>query len=430
MPPTLSSLVPLLGILISGAIGALTVWLSLRKRLEEESLGRATRRTTALQLLSDEEFTIEQVRDECVAIDTLVDVGSYRDHRDHLKAEAKRIQMEADAMLAEVRSRRELVKATLAELNPAELEAVNGVPRQTPRRRTVEADSAVANRDPHRLPIAKMKSSSAHAMHTIEYGASQSQVGDLYLPRLEHAPVVCLLHGGFWRMPYGRDELAPVANDLVARGFAVWNLEYRRLGAPDGGWPHMLQDVALGIDHLATLAATTSTKLDLGRVIVVGHSAGGHFALWSAARDDKSHVLRRPARVLPIAAAGMAAVVDLARTFELNSGNSAVGQLLDGSPGQRPERYAAASPIALLPLGVKQLIIHGTADAALPVEIARVYARAAEAAGDNIQYRELLGVGHMDFLDPNSEAHATLCAWLEGFRDAAISPPSPSRSRH
>jgi hypothetical protein len=124
MPPTLSSLLPLLGLLVSAAIGALTVWLSLRKRLEEEGLGRAMRRTAALQLLSDEEFTIEQVRDECIAIDALVDVGAYRIHHDHLKAEASRIRAEARDMLAEVRSRRKEVEAKLGKLGPVELEQV------------------------------------------------------------------------------------------------------------------------------------------------------------------------------------------------------------------------------------------------------------------------------------------------------------------
>jgi len=93
-------------------------------------------------------------------------------------------------------------------------------------------------------------------------------------------------------------------------------------------------------------------------------------------------------------------------------GNSAVGELLEGSPDQQPIRYAAASPIALLPLGVKQLIVHGAADEALPIEVARNYAQVAQAAGDSIQFSELRAAGHMDHLDPSSEAHFTLCRWL------------------
>jgi acetyl esterase/lipase len=251
----------------------------------------------------------------------------------------------------------------------------------------------------------------AYTMRAIKYGPSDHQEGDLYLPDTSRPPVVCLLHGGFWRIPYDRTEFDPVARDLAARGFAVWNLEYRRLGAPGGGWPDTFQDVAAGIDHLAMVVAE-GTELDLNRVTVVGHSAGGHLALWSAARTDKRGTLRVPTRVRPAAAAGLAAVVDLARAHALSVGNSAVGELLGGSPDQQPIRYAAASPIALLPLGVKQLIVHGVADGALPIEVTWNYVQAARAAGDNIQFSELPAAGHMDCLDPRSEGHGTLCRWL------------------
>jgi hypothetical protein len=113
--------IPVLALLVSAFIGGLTVWLALRKRIEEESLGKATRRTAALQLLSDEEFTLEQVRDECAAIDTLVGVGNYQ-HRDHLRAEIQRILSEASSMLSEVRERRNAVAARLASMSPTELE--------------------------------------------------------------------------------------------------------------------------------------------------------------------------------------------------------------------------------------------------------------------------------------------------------------------
>ncbi len=249
------------------------------------------------------------------------------------------------------------------------------------------------------------------AVRTLRYGADPSQVADLYLPGGVRPPVVCLLHGGFWRMPYGREELDPVARNLAARGFAVWNLEYRRLGAPGGGWPGTFDDVAAGIDHLATVVAE-GVELDLRRLIVAGHSAGGHLALWSAARGRKPGLLRAPRRVEPAAAAGLAALVDLERAFTAGAGRGAVGELLGGSPAEQPARYAAASPTALLPLGVPQLLLHGAADEALPVESARGYARAARAAGDRVEYVELPQAGHMESLDPGSEAHRTFCRWL------------------
>jgi acetyl esterase/lipase len=251
-----------------------------------------------------------------------------------------------------------------------------------------------------------------YTMRAIAYGLAESQAADLYVPRAVRPPVVCLLHGGFWRMPFDRAQFDPVARDLATRGFAVWNLEYRRLGAPSGGWPATFHDVAAGVDHLASLVAE-GAELDLSRVIVVGHSAGGHLALWSAARGRHPSLPRTPSRVKPVATAGLAAIVDLARTFALGAGNGAVAELLGGSPDEHPARYAAASPMALLPLGVPHLIVHGIADEALPVETARDYVRAATAAGDSVEFVALPRAGHMDYLDPGSEAHHMLCRWLE-----------------
>jgi acetyl esterase/lipase len=247
-------------------------------------------------------------------------------------------------------------------------------------------------------------------VRTYNYGPLTSQEGDLYLPQVSRPPVLCLLHGGFWRMPYGRDELTAMAKDLAARGYVVWNVEYRRLGVPGGGWPGTLHDVVSAIDHLATLVKD-GIELDLNRVVVAGHSAGGHLALWVAARKKPANISSL-VRVHPIAAAGLAAITDLARTFELNAGRGAVKEFLGGSPSQYPDRYAAASPIELLPLGVRQLIIHGVRDEALPIDLSRNYVNAAQASGDCVEFVELPDAGHMDFLDPDSKAHLTLWKWL------------------
>lgn len=255
---------------------------------------------------------------------------------------------------------------------------------------------------------------------TLKYGTEEAQEGDLYLPGRKSAPVVCLLHGGFWRMPYGRDELGAVAADLASSGFAVWNLEYRRMGAPSGGWPGTFADVAAGIDFLADLRAA-GAEIDLERVAVVGHSAGGHLALWSAARAKRRGELRRPARVQPFAAAGLAAIVDLEGAFLSGAGRGAVAELLQGSPPELPERYAQASPLSLLPLGVRQLIVHGSSDEVLPVEMARAYCRAALSAGDSVEYAEVSGGGHMDSLVPSSAAHRILCRWLDQCLSAGVS---------
>jgi acetyl esterase/lipase len=211
-------------------------------------------------------------------------------------------------------------------------------------------------------------------------------------------------------MPYGRDQLTSVAQDLAGRGYAIWNIEYRRLGAPGGGWPGTLCDVASAIDYLANLEAG-GIKLDLNHVIVAGHSAGGHLALWSVAKNKPEDVFPR-IRVSPIAAVGLAPIGDLASSWRHDAGNGAVVELLDGSPSERPDRYAAASPAELLPLGVRQLIIHGVRDEALPIDLSRTYVDAARACGDTVDFVELPRAGHKDFLHPASESHEALCAWL------------------
>lgn len=254
-------------------------------------------------------------------------------------------------------------------------------------------------------------SRSGRVMRTYQYGAQESQTGDLYISGDAQAPVVCLLHGGFWRMPYGREQFEAVASNLMARGFAVWNLGYRRVGEPGGGWPGTLDDVAAGVDHLATVATEVSA-LDLARVVIVGHSAGGQLALWAAGRRPDENSVNRVQRVRPIGVAALAAVSDLANACELACGNGAVSELLGGSQLQLSQRYAVASPLELLPLGKRQLIVHGSADLAVPVQMSRRYAQAALAAGDDVQYHELPDAGHMDYLDPDTEAHAVLCKWL------------------
>lgn len=257
-------------------------------------------------------------------------------------------------------------------------------------------------------------------MQAIRYGPLPAQVGDFHLPPVPRPPVACLLHGGFWRMPHGRDQMTAVAEDLAARGFAAWNLGYRRLGEPGGGWPGTLDDVAAGITHLARLV-DEGVALDLDRVVVVGHSAGGHLALWAGARLGPREAALPRVRVR--AAVGLAPIADLARAYELEVGGRVVAEFIGGPPAAHPDRCRAASPMEMLPLGTRQLILHGTADTAVPIELSRRYARAATAAGDIVELIELPNTGHMEYLSPGSEAHATLCRWLQAL-------PGGPASRH
>ena len=130
------------------------------------------------------------------------------------------------------------------------------------------------------------------------YGPGTDRFGELWRPAGDGPwPVVALLHGGFWRARRTLELMRPLAADLAGRGFAAWNLEYRRVGQPGGGWPGTFQDVAAGLDHLAELAGRE--PLDLDRLVVAGHSAGGHLALWSAARPGLPAGAPGRARVAP-----------------------------------------------------------------------------------------------------------------------------------
>ena len=235
------------------------------------------------------------------------------------------------------------------------------------------------------------------------YGAPRSQVADLWVPEAGggRAPVAVVIHGGFWRARYGRDLMDGLCRDLAAHGWAAWNLEYRRVGLFAGArWPATLEDVAVGIDRLATLRE----ELDLGRVVAVGHSAGGQLALWAAARRD--------ARVSIRAAVGQAAVSDLEEACRLGLGGGAITRFVGGPPERHPERYGEASPAARLPLGVPQLLVHGSLDETVPPELSERYAEAARAAGDHVELTLLADTGHYEHLDPAGEAWRVARDWM------------------
>ena len=252
-------------------------------------------------------------------------------------------------------------------------------------------------------------------MH-LPYGSEALQFGELHLPGgTGPCPSVILIHGGFWRAPYNYTLMTGLAEDLARRGIAAWNIEYRRIGDPGGGWPTTLLDVARAADYLRILAPTYA--LDLKRIVTIGHSAGGHLALWLAARPrlPKSAILAGTATTEgvsanPLAIMGaisLAGVVDLAMGWNMNLGNGAVAQLLGGSPTEVPERYAVASPAALLPLGIPQVLIHGTEDDRVPLAVSQAYAAAARAAGDRVKLVELPGQEHFVLINASSDAWVT-----------------------
>lgn len=251
------------------------------------------------------------------------------------------------------------------------------------------------------------------------YGDHPAQFLELSLPVGDGpAPVVVVLHGGFWRARYGIELARPLAADLSARGWAAVAVEYRRVGA-GGGWPQTLQDVASALDLLPDLPGA-HRLLDSSGVTVVGHSAGGHLAAWAAGRG-----------LLPVGAPGagprvrvaaavlQAGVLDLVRADAQQLGSGAVAEFLGGGPDAVPDRYATADPVQLLPTGAALLCVHGTADATVPIEQSERFAAAATAAGDRVEVIAVPG-DHRVVIDVAGLAWRHTVDWLQARRSAAL----------
>jgi acetyl esterase/lipase len=215
------------------------------------------------------------------------------------------------------------------------------------------------------------------------YGDDPSQFGELY----GEGPVAVLIHGGFWKDLYGLDLEVALAEDLAGRGWAAWNIEYRRLGN-GGGVPATLEDVGAAIDALADLEG-----VDLSRVVAIGHSAGGHLAAWAATREDP--------RVPLTGFVAQAGVLDLQRARELRLSNGIVDRFLDGQP------TSVASPIERLPLSVPALLVHGGRDDDVPLEISERFAAASGA-----QLTVFPEKGHFEHLDPSDPMWQAVTEWL------------------
>ncbi|MDQ3460744.1 MAG: alpha/beta hydrolase [Deinococcota bacterium] len=208
-------------------------------------------------------------------------------------------------------------------------------------------------------------------------------------------PVVMLLHGGCWRERVSLDYFGQAAQRLTGAGSAVWNVEYRRLGG-GGGWPATLLDVAAATEALRALAPEYG--LDLARLLAVGHSAGSQLALWLAGRQrlPQSSPLYRPDPLLLRGVVSLAGIPDLAEAAARGLCQGAPQELLGGGPGERPERYAQASPAALLPLGCPQVFIHGEEDDIVPLDYVQAYVRAAQARGEAARLETLPATGHFE----------------------------------
>ena len=243
------------------------------------------------------------------------------------------------------------------------------------------------------------------ADHRLAYGSDPLQFGELRLPAgAGPHPVAMVIHGGCWLAEYDLGYMSALAAALAEAGVATWSIEYRRIGDPGGGWPGTFTDVAAAADHLRELAA--DHHLDLGRVVAVGHSAGGHLALWLAARhglaaDDP---LRGPSPLPLAGVVALAGIPDLAAFAAPEGCGAAVAPLLGGEPAGVSERLHRASPIERLPLGLPQVLVVGGLDTIVPAEQAERYAAAAAAAGERVRVLPITAAGHFELVVPGSVA--------------------------
>ena len=252
---------------------------------------------------------------------------------------------------------------------------------------------------------------------TLPYGTLPEQVVDLRLPA-EHpalkAPLIVLVHGGFWRPAFDRSHLGPMAHALAAAGYVVAVPEYCRAGMADEGWTGTFNDIAAALDQVARIAEPYGA--DTNQVTWAGHSAGGHLALWAAARPGLPTGSPWQARCPARHVVSLAGCSSLRLCAEWNLDAGAARNLLGGMPGEVPERYAVADPAALPPPSVPVTLVHGTEDDRVPLAMSQAF-----KAGRLI---EIPGAGHFDVIDPQSPAWPVVLSVLTDtrFQDGRLPP--------
>jgi acetyl esterase/lipase len=230
----------------------------------------------------------------------------------------------------------------------------------------------------------------------IPYGGDPNQFADLRVPSgTGPHPLAINIHGGFWKAAYNLEHNGHLCEALRKRGVATWSIEYRRIGQAGGGWPGTFDDVKAAAAYALNLPK--NQPIDPSRVIAMGHSAGGHLALWLAAE-------------LPwlLGAISLAGVADLRKAYALKLSQGIVGTFLGGAPEEEPDRYRLASPIERLPIGKPMTLIHGEKDTIVPIEIARGFEARARKAGDAVKLHALAGAGHFELIDPATPQWATV----------------------
>ena len=240
----------------------------------------------------------------------------------------------------------------------------------------------------------------------IRYGDDPNQFAELRFPNGKGAfPMLFVVHGGFWQSVYDLSHIGHFCAAFTSEGIITCNIEYRRIGNAGGGWPVTFQDISLATRNILE-SMSNDSRFDRARTAIVGHSAGGHLALWLAGshrinRDSSLHDDRKQEIGGAISLAG---VSDLRLAWRQRLGHGIVTRLMGGTPDEYPERYNAGSPIELLPTGARQVLVHGAADDIVPVSQSEAYVQRAEKLGDRSTLVKLDGTGHFELIDPESKA--------------------------
>ena len=259
----------------------------------------------------------------------------------------------------------------------------------------------------------------------VEYGAGDSAFGELYLPGGPGPyPVAIVVHGGCWLSIADVTYMSRFSRFLAEAGWAVWAPEFRRIDQAGARWPAILEDVAAASDHLRVIAS--DFDLDLERVVSMGHSSGGHLALWLAARstlptDAETGFALRGDDPLPIrGVVGLAAVASLEefdRRADRGCGETIVSRLVGGDAEEFDLRMRVTSPVRALPLGVPQFIVSGEFDSTVPTAHGEAWVRAATAAGDVAKGLEVAGAGHFELVAPDHPSFQSMWPALRMFLD-------------
>jgi len=255
--------------------------------------------------------------------------------------------------------------------------------------------------------VTALHSESADAR--ISYGSDALQFAELRLPKTTGPhPVAIIIHGGCWLSRFADlKNTAALADAIRKMGIATWNIEYRRLDHTGGGWPGTFQDVAMAADFLEQISA--QNELDLNKVIVIGHSGGGHLALWLAGRHQLSYssVLFSSTSLTLRGVISLGGVTDLKAYRNKASnvcGQDVIGMLLGGNEAEITKRYQEASPIVLLPFHIPQRLFVGEDDLAIDLEAHQKYVSLAKEKSENIKLIQIPGAGHHEYNVPNSIA--------------------------